>query len=101
MSDEVDDFLLGNHLTVDADALAEVDEVGRGVEAHLVACFLQDGGEEVGDGAFAVGAGHVDGAELALGVAEGLHHVNGGLDVGLIGSSADAVVHRQLRKHEV
>ena len=99
--DKVDNSLLGYHLAVDADTFAEVDEVGRGVEAHLVASFLEDGGEEVGDGAFAVGAGDMDGLEFALGVAEGGHHVDGGLYIGLIGGSADAVIHRQLREHEV
>ena len=101
MVDEIDHRILGYHLAVDADTLAEVDEVGRSVEAHLEACLLEDGGEEMGDGAFAVGAGDMDGAELALGVAEGGHHIDGGLDIGLIGGSADAVVHRQLREHEV
>ena len=99
--DEINDRLLRNHLAVDAYALAEIYEVRRGVEAHLVAGLLKNGGQEVGDGALAVGACHMDGAELALGVAKGLHHVDGGLYVGLIGSSADAVIHRQLREHEV
>ena len=101
MLDEVDDLVLGYHLAIDAYALAEVDEVGRGVEAHLVAGLLEDGGEEMGDGALAVGAGDMDALELTLGVAEGGHHVDGGLDVGLIGSRADAMVHGQLREQEV
>ena len=99
--DKVHDGLLRNHVAVDADALAEVDKVRRGVEADLVARLLQDGGEEVADGAFAVGAGHMYASELALRVAEGGHEVDGGLYVCLIGSSADALVHRQLCKHEV
>ena len=99
--DKVDDRTLGYHLAIDSDTLAEVDEVGRGVEAHFVAGFLEDGGEKMGDGAFAVGAGDMDAAEAALGVAEGGHEVEGGLDVGLVSGSADAVVHGQLGEHVI
>ena len=93
--DEADHFVLGYHFAADADALAEVDEVGRGVETHFVAGLLQDGGEEVRHGAFAVGAGDVDGAEAALGMAEVVHHCLGVDEVGLIGCCTDAVVGRQ------
>lgn len=40
---EVDDALLGNHLSVDADTLAEVYEMGRGIETYLIAGLLEDG----------------------------------------------------------
>jgi hypothetical protein len=49
----------------------------------------------MGDGAFAVGAGHMDGTEPLLGMAEMLHEADGVGDVGLIGSLPDAVVHGQ------
>ena len=92
-------LLLRNHLAIDTDALAEVDKMRRRVKSHLVSCLLQDGSEEMADRPLAVGAGHMDAFELEFGVAESLHHVDGRLDVGLISGSADAVIHRQLRKH--
>ena len=56
---EVDHLLLWYHLAIHPDALSEVDDVGRGVEAHFVPGLLQHGGEQVSDRAFAVGACHV------------------------------------------
>jgi hypothetical protein len=50
---------------------------------------------KMGDGAFAVGAGHMDGTEPLLGMAEMLHEADGVGDVGLICSLPDAVVHGQ------
>ena len=47
--DEVGDTLLGYHLPIDADALAEVHQMGRRVEPHLVARLHEDGSEHVGD----------------------------------------------------
>ena len=67
---EIDHFLFGNHLPVDADALAEVVQVGRGVEPRAVAGLLQHRGEDVRHGAFAVGACDVDGEEVALRIAQ-------------------------------
>ena len=101
LTHKVNHRLLRYHSSVDAYPLTEINEVWRGVEPHLVACLLQDGGEEVGYRPLAVGAGNMDATELALRMAESLHHVESGLYVGLIGSSADAVIHRQLCKHEI
>ncbi len=44
----------------DADALAEVDEVRRGVEAGAEARGIEHGGEHGADGAFAIRAGDVE-----------------------------------------
>ena len=88
-------LFLRYHGTIDADALTKIDEVRRGVEPHFVASLHEDGGQHVGHRAFAVGAGHVDGTEAALGVAEVLHEADGVGDVGLVGSLPDAVVHGQ------
>ena len=45
---EVDNFVVRNHLAVDANSLAKVDEVGRCVKSHTVAGALQYGGNGVG-----------------------------------------------------
>ena len=49
----------------------------------------------MGHRAFAVGAGHVDGTETALGMAEVLHKADGVGDVGFVGCLPDAMVHGQ------
>ncbi len=51
-----DEVLVGGDLAVDAGTLVEVDEVRRGVQAHLVASRKQDGLEHGTGGTFAVGA---------------------------------------------
>ena len=93
--DEGCHLLFGNHLPVDADALAKVHQMGRRVKPHLVARLHENGGEHVGDGAFAVGASHMDASELPFGIAEVLHKLHRISDVGLIGRLPDAVVHGQ------
>ena len=69
---KVDDELLVHTNAVHPDALAEVHQVGRGVEPHLVACRLQDGGEGVRYRALAVGSRHMDGLEPLVGMAKTL-----------------------------
>ena len=44
---EIHHELLSDGYAVDADALTEVHQVGRGVEAYLVACLLQHGSHGV------------------------------------------------------
>lgn len=89
------DTLAGYHGAVDAYAFTEVNKVGRGVETDLVARLAEDGGQEMGDGAFAIGSGNMDGAEATLGVAEVLHEGDCVGDVGLVGCLAYAMVHGQ------
>ena len=67
---EVHHLLLGDHFAVNADAFAEVLQVGRGEEPCAVSRLLEHRGDDVGYGAFAVGAGHVDREEVPLGVAQ-------------------------------
>ena len=66
--DEVHHLLLGNHLAVDPDALAEIRQMGRGEEPRAVARLLEHRGDDVRDAAFAVGAGHVDVKKLRCGL---------------------------------
>ena len=63
---ESHDLFFRNHLSVDADALPEVREMGRGVEPHLVSCGLEDGRQRVAARALPVGAANVDGPVLAV-----------------------------------
>ncbi len=54
----------------DADAFVDAHQVRRGVQAGAQAGGFQDAGQHGGGGAFAVGAGDVDGAELLVRIAE-------------------------------
>lgn len=67
---EIDDILLGNGEAVNADALREIHQMGRGIEPYPIAAELQEGCEGVGGAALAVGACDVDGAEMLMGVIE-------------------------------
>ena len=53
---EIDNCLARHHLAVDADALAEIDKMGRRVQSGLVAGVPEYGGCHVRGRAFAVGA---------------------------------------------
>ena len=93
-SEELHDCLLGNHLAVNADALAEVHEMGRGEQAGFQAAFLTVGGHQVGHRPLAVGAGNVHGLQPPLGIA---HNGKQRLDVLqslFVGRRPDFVVHR-------
>ena len=92
-------ILLGNHLAVDADAFAEVAQMGRGVKACLEASFLKDGSQHVGDGAFAIGAGHMHRLEVVLRVVEKIEKLDGVVEVGLVGGCSDALIHGKLVEH--
>lgn len=100
-SDEIGDSLLGDHSPIDADAFAEIDKMRRSEEADLIAGAMEDGCEEVGDRAFAIGTGHMDAAERAMRLAEMLHELDGIEEVGLIGLLAYEVIHRQRGEHIV
>lgn len=98
--DEVDHLLLGNHLAVDADAFAEVLQVGRGEESRAVARLLEHRGDDVRDGALAVGSGHVDGEEVALGVAQMAAEGRDAFQPRLVGRRSCGLVGRQRRKEK-
>ena len=68
--DAVDHAVLGNGLAVDADALAERDEMRRGVEPDPVAGGFQDRGEHRRYRALAVGAPDLDQPVSLLGAAQ-------------------------------
>ena len=71
-------ILLGNVLTIHADALAEIHEVGRGVEADAQAGILQNPRQRVRNRAFPVGSGHMDCLVFAVRMAVvGIEHLAG------------------------
>ena len=88
---EVDDALLGNHLSVDPDSFAEVHQMRTRVQADPVARRLQDGGQRVADAALAVGAAHVDGMVRLVRMAEVLVQPVGVLQSLLIRSGPDVL----------
>ena len=55
---------------VEEEAFVDVDEVGRGVACGGEVCGAEAGVEDGAGGAFAVGAGDVEGGEIMLGVVE-------------------------------
>ena len=67
---KVYDLLLGNHLAIDAYALAEVYEVWRGEETCAVASLLKNRGEHMRYRALAISACYVDSVVVALWVAQ-------------------------------
>ena len=44
---KVDDTLFGDHLSIDADTLTEVNEMGRSVETYLITGLLKHGSDTV------------------------------------------------------
>ena len=97
-SDEVlyklDDIVFADALAIDADALAEVNKVRGCIEPDAQASFLQDACQRVGNRPLAVGACHMDGLVLLMGMSvvgvEGL----GGLQARLISRRSDVFEHR-------
>ena len=67
---EINDILLGNGEAVNADALREIHQMGRGIEPYPIAAELQEGCKCVGGAALAVSACDVDSAEMLMGVIE-------------------------------
>ena len=61
---------LGDHVTVDDDALANIYQMRAGVEANLVAVGDEHGGDHRASAALAFGSGNVDGAEMILRIAQ-------------------------------
>lgn len=68
---------------IDANAVAELAELGRGVEARAESGVSGDGFHHGGDAAFAIGAGDMNAMESAFGVAQLLEGVLYGLYAGV------------------
>ena len=68
-----------NGLVVDADALIESFQVGRGIASDAIAGGMKDGGEHGGHRSFAVGSGNVDAAECLLRIAQDIQDVPDGV----------------------
>ncbi len=86
---------LGDHLAVDADALANIDQMGAGIKPDGVPGGFEHGGDHGGSAAFSFGAGDMDAAELVLWVSElaeeGPHAVEVEI-IGVIADDAEALV---------
>ncbi len=97
---EIDHLLLGDHLAIDADAFAEVLQVGRGEQSGAVSGLLQHGGDHVRHGALAVGARHVDGEEVALRVADAAAECGDAVEARFVGREPFGFVGRKRREEE-
>ena len=99
--DKINDILFGNILTVHADALAEIHEVGRGVEADAQAGIFQNSRQRVRNRAFPVGSGHVN--RLVATVRMTVVRVErlGGLQAGLVAAASLSFKHRKLAKQKI
>ena len=64
--DKVHHILLRNHFAVNANALAEVDEVRRCEKSHLVATMLKHRSDDVGSGTLTIGSSHMNTLEMLL-----------------------------------
>ena len=95
------DLLLRYHLAVYANALPEIVQLGRGVESRPVPRRLQDGGQHVGHGAFAVGACDVDGEVVALGVSHGAAHPRDGFQTALVCGTACSLERNEISVEEI
>ena len=85
------DVVVGDHLAVDLNALAEFDDEGRGIKAGLIARGLEDRGQHGAGGAFAVRARDVDKFTFAFGVAHGVEQRGDALEAGDAALPADGV----------
>ena len=75
--------------------LAEIHQVRRGIDAGLQAGGGKGGGEHRSDGALAVGAGDMDGAESPLGMAERRTERLHTLQSRLVGRGESHLLHRR------
>ena len=99
--DEVHDLLLGDHLAVDPDPFAEIQQMGRRIEPCAVTGLLQDRGEQMRHGAFAVGARHMDREEVALRIAHRLAERGDAFQAGFVGRGAFRFECGQRRKEKI
>jgi len=68
--DEIGNILLVYHLTVNSDSFSEIYQVRRSENTGLITCLAENGIEEGGSGAFAIGAGDMDRGESSFRVIE-------------------------------
>ena len=94
--DEFADGLFGNHFAIDADAIAEIFEMRRGVEAHFVASRLEYSGGEMRATALAISASDVDGTEFAMRMLEYAVEVESSFKSGFVSTFAYVLEHRCL-----
>ena len=66
LADQVGKGRVGDLLSPDTEALVEAVQMGRGVQADPIARLGQDGRQAGGNGAFAIGARHMDHGDLIL-----------------------------------
>lgn len=70
--------------------------MGRSEESHAITGSLQDGGQQMGCGTFAVGAGNVNGTVTAMRMTQEVVHGFATLKSGLIGMGPLTLEYRQL-----
>src|SRR5260370_18992497 len=78
---------VADFFAIDANALVDCFEMGRGVQSRSKAGVAKDGFEECGSGAFAVGAGDVSAGVSTVGAAEALGENGDIFEVELRGGS--------------
>ena len=71
--DQVHQLSVGDRLTIDADAFAIVDQMGRGIEPHPMAGCLEAAGREGADRSLAFGAGDMHDGVAEMGIAKLAH----------------------------
>ena len=92
---------LRNALSIDADTLPKIDQMGRGKQPHFVARKLECSGQHVGHGAFAVGPCHVHKLQVLLRVAKHAAHPLRRLQIRLVSRGALPLKHGQLREQQM
>ena len=97
---KIDHILLRNVLTIHADAFAEIDEVGRGVETDAQAGILQNSRQRVRNRAFPVGSSHVNRRVATVRMTIMRIERLGGLQAGLVAAASLSFKHRKLTKQK-
>ena len=83
--DEIHHLLFGDHLAVDAYALAKILQVRRRVESHAIARLLEHRSQNVRHRPFAVGARHMNGVIVTLRIAQMTTKLDYALRPGFVG----------------
>lgn len=85
LRDKINDIVLRYHLPVHPYPFAEINQMRRGVQPDLIARLPKNGGEQMADRAFAVGAGYVDGLVCLMRIAEVIVQCRGNSQSRLVG----------------
>ena len=83
--DEIHHLLFGDHLAVDAYALAKILQVRRRVESHAIPRLLEHRSQNVRHRPFAVGARHMNGVIVTLRIAQMTTKLDYALRPGFVG----------------